>query len=472
MFNRKYISTLIILLSSVIGLYAQYKIKFQSDNYKNDTLIVGYYYGDRQLVKDSLFRSQDGSFLFEGKDTLHNGVYLLLTKPDNNIFQFLVNDEKNFSIKFNANDLQDVKSTGSVENKLFLEFIDFISTQRKVAEKLRSRISEADSVKTLDVTKEKKELETINGLVMKYQDDLIMKNPKSLTAFLIQSGKDVEIPEPLNSDNTENGKRDKYYYYRGHYFDNVNLKNKALVFNGVIFGKTNDYFNKMLPQIPDTLIKEIDIFLEKIKGNSEAEKFYLSHLLNKYGNKEYIGTDAIFVHLIDNYFKKGRAPWAEADKMESLYKYADEWRPILIGKVIPNFGTYTQDSTFVRVHSIKAPYTLVIFWAPDCGHCTKSMPFLVDWEAKYRSMGVKVISVCTYQGEKSKGCWAAIDEKKMTNFINTYDYYQEYRRLIHFSETPKLFLLDQNKKILLKDFSAEKLDEIFIEVMKSKEELK
>ncbi|MBK8388012.1 MAG: hypothetical protein IPL23_01425 [Saprospiraceae bacterium] len=46
---------------------AQYSIKFKSPNYKDSLLLVGYYYGDKQLVKDSLFRNKEGFYEMTGK---------------------------------------------------------------------------------------------------------------------------------------------------------------------------------------------------------------------------------------------------------------------------------------------------------------------------------------------------------------------------------------------------------------------
>jgi thiol-disulfide isomerase/thioredoxin len=160
--------------------------------------------------------------------------------------------------------------------------------------------------------------------------------------------------------------------------------------------------------------------------------------------------------------------------METLVKYADEWRPILIGKNFPKIITYekklnskgTIDSFPSALYNVNAPYTLAVFWAHDCGHCSKSMPYIVKWEEKYRAMGVKVFAVCTNAYDKEGGCFPALKEKNMENFINTSDYYQTYRRLVSIPQTPKLFILDKDKKILFKEFDAEKIDQIFEEVIR------
>jgi hypothetical protein len=96
------------------------------------------------------------------------------------------------------------------------------------------------------------------------------------------------------------------------------------------------------------------------------------------------------------------------------------------------------------------------------------MPYLVSWEEKYRHLGVKVFAVCANAYDKEGACWPAVKEKKMDNFINTSDHYQTYRRVISIPSTPQIFILDENKKILLKGFDVIKIEEIFEEILKSR----
>ena len=453
---------------------AQYSIKFKSPNYKDSLLLVGYYYGDKQLVKDSLFRNKEGFYEMTGKDTLRNGLYMAVLKPNNTPFQFLVQDEKNFTVTFDTSNLARPVFKGSVENDLFYDFIAYISQKRKEADPLKAKIeaAEKDSTKTVDVSKEKEALDKLDKEVKAYQQKVYEQYPKSLTTFILKGSNDIEVPKFEEETDEKAAQLKKYYYYRSHFFDNIDMKNPSLIYNNFFYNKVNDYFTKLVPQAPDSLIMETDLFMQKIKGNEDAERFFLSQWIQQYGNGKFIGTDALFVHLIDHYFKAGKTPWADPEKMEKLYRYADDWRPILIGKTIPNIALYKEDSTLIQLHQVKADYTLLVFWAPDCGHCKKAMPFIVDWEEKHRNDNIKIVSVCTFAYDKEPQCWPGVKEKKMENFINTSDKDQAYRRYISVPSTPKVFLLDKNKKILIKDFSAEKIDEVFEEVLKTENAMK
>ena len=57
----------------------------------------------------------------------------------------------------------------------------------------------------------------------------------------------------------------------------------------------------------------------------------------------------------------------------------------------------------------------------------------------------------------------------MEDFINTGDEFRRYDAIFKIKNTPKIFILDKDKKILLKDIPAEDIEKIFEEVMRVEE---
>jgi thiol-disulfide isomerase/thioredoxin len=177
-----------------------------------------------------------------------------------------------------------------------------------------------------------------------------------------------------------------------------------------------------------------------------------------------VGQDAIYVHMVDTYYRKGKAPWLKEENLKKMEENANDLRPILINKIIPDITTYKQDGSAINLHSVQAQYTVVIFWAPDCGHCKQIMPSVVKFEENNRDKGLKIFAVCTKGGDKTTTCWPAIEEKKMQNFINTADEYGRFNQQIRIKTTPKIFILDSKKKIIMKDISGEDLEKIFNDI--------
>lgn len=457
---------LLIMAYSAADLSAQsseLSVQIDIDNYTNDTLIIGYYFGEKQLVKDTLFSKKAGKFTWTRKERPEQGVYLALLKPENTFIQFILDEkESNFSISLDAKDLANIKFSKSPENKLFYDYLDYLKERRVIADTMRARVDRATAAGSKDDASQ----DVLNNLdkdVKKEQMRIIESHPKSITALIIKSNIDIEIPEFKGSEDSV--KASRYYYYKAHYFDNVNMKHPALIRTPFIHQKVDFYMNKLSNQQPDSLIRAVDIVLDLLESNTEAYRYYLAEFLNKFAQLKMVGHDAIYVHMVDKYYSQGKASWVAEENLGKMKENADEMRPILIGKVMPDFTTYLEDMKPVRLHAIQADYTAVVFWAPDCGHCKKVMPSIVDFYKKNKEKGLKLLAVCTKGGEKTPTCWPAVKEKGMEDFINTADEYQRYNQRIRIKSTPKIFLLDAKKEIIVKDIPAEELDRIFNEIL-------
>ena len=145
-----------ILFAFNLHAQADYDIKINIKNYDQDTLYVGYKFGDKQYIKDTLTAISKGEFALKGTDTIKNGMYLVVLSPKRDYFEFLVDkDDHHFSIFADANDLGNVSFKHSKTNKIFQEYADFLKGLRPKADKLRKEIQVQDSLKN---TEKKEEL--------------------------------------------------------------------------------------------------------------------------------------------------------------------------------------------------------------------------------------------------------------------------------------------------------------------------
>jgi len=456
---------LIFLVVASIS-HAQHDIQFTLKNYENDTAIVGHYYADKQLVYDTLYSKETGKFEIKGtqKDTLDSGVYFLLSKPENKHIQFFVNGiDNDFEVIWDVTSKDDGLSfKGSKDNEMFLDYVAFLATQRPEADRLNKKIALADSTGVED-EKSKSALIKIEEKVSAHQQELIKKNPQTLTARFIASSRPPDMPEFAND---SAGQYNRYYWLKEHYFDNIDLGDPINLRTPYIHNRVNYYIENITPKDPDSVSSSIDFILKKMEPAPDTYKYYLSYFLNKYAAMKIIGYDKVYVHLVDNYYSKGKADWVTEETLKKLQEQANNLRGILIGKKFPDITTYKIDSTAVRLWDVESPYTVLVFWAHDCGHCTKSMPDIVSFYDEWQSKGVTLISVCTKGGKKTQKCKEAIPSKKMDKFINTFDEYQRYRQKVYIRSTPKIFILDKDKKILIKDLPSKELKNIMPEIIK------
>lgn len=448
--------------------YAQgdYDIKVKMNNYDNDTIIAGYYFGDRQLAKDTLYRQDKNTFRLSGSDTLNAGMYMLLFPGKGDFLQFFVTEEENkFEMEVDYLDFNKTKFKNAPENKRFIKYLNFLSAKRQEAETLNSKKESA--TKESDLENILKDIEKVNQDVTTYQDEIMEKYPSSMLAYVIRSNRSTEMPEFVGTE--QDVKEQQYLFYKEHYFDNVDLKD-PINFRLPFLGKRIDYYlTKLTVQHPDSIIKEEDYILSQLQDDEDAHRFYLSKFVNQAAKSKVVGMDAIYVHLVDNYYSKGKAPWIKEETLKKLEKNANEFRPVLMGNIGEDITLYRQDSTEFKLSDVETDFTVMMFWAPDCGHCKKSMPAVVDFYQKYKDQSVTLLAICTKHGEKYKSCWDSIEEKNMQDFINLGDQFHRsrFKSKYNVRTTPKFYVLDSNRKIIIKDIGATQLETVMDEIIKN-----
>ena len=461
--NKKFAFFLIILFSSLNLLHANggYEIKVKINDFDQTEAYLGYHYGDKQYIKDTVQVNQDGNLIFKGEEPLEGGVYLVILPPDNQYFQVLINPgEQHFSIETSAKDLfNNIKINGSNDNTWFYEYTTFLGAKKPEAEKI-SKEMEAAGDNQSEKEKLQKKLEKLNVEVKAYQEKIVKDHPNSLTAAIIKSSLEIPIPDFEGEQSEVEMKR--YLYYKEHFFDNVNLADPRMLRTPILFGKINQYVEKLTVQHPDSISKSLDYILSLVEPSEETYKFYLIHFLNTYAKSKFVGMDAVYVHLGEKYYCNGKAWWTEEEQLNKICSNVAKLKPILVGKIAPDIKVQKKDGSSISLHDVKSDLTVLFFWAPDCGHCKKAMPHVVSFYDKYADKGVELFAVCTKTGSDLKDCWDAIEEKGMSKWINTVDPYlrSKYKQLYDIRTTPRIFVLDKNKKIISKGIGGEQLEEV------------
>ena len=468
--SMKHFLFLVFILCGTLS-YGQHNIEFKFKDYQNDTLVVGYYLGDKQLVHDTLMAEKPGKFVMKGDSTLNQGFYLLLTLPEHKIVQFLIDDDQEFSMETSMKSLEVTKFKGSTDNNLFSEYVAFLAEQRPKADLLRQKIdslAQDDPMRTALMS----ELDVFDQEVEAKQNEITAKYPNTMTAMLIKSNTGVDFPE-FEGDEQER-KIQTWKYYKKHYFDHIDLGNPLALRTPFLDKRVKYYMKNLTPNQPDSLIKSMDYLLEKMQPAPETFRFYLSTFLNEYIQSKIVGFDKVYVHIAEKYYAQGLAPWLDEETTTTIVENAMDIKPVLIGETAQDIQVYLPDETPIKISDIDYEYLVILFWAPDCGHCKKSMPSIVEFYDEYKDQGVKLLAICTKHKDKTASCWDPIDEKNMTGFINAADtnHRSQFKIKYNVKTTPKIFILDPDRKILMKNIGGEQLGDVMKELMRRAEEEK
>ncbi len=421
-------------------------------------IYLGYHYADKQYIVDTAQADGD-SYVFSGEEELSPGVYLLVFPPKNLYLEILIDQgDQRLNIETALSDLSaniQVKTPG--QNEAFYEYIAFLRKQRSEADKLNAQKKETqDSLLIASINKESEELD---HQVKARQESLIENYSDKMLSIVIKSGLQVEIPE-MPDVKGQALRKAQYQYYKKHYFDHLDLSDDRLIRTPFIDGKIDSYISKLTAQIPDSISASLDHVLGMMPEGSDLYKHYLIKYVNAYSASKIVGMDAVFVHLADNYYREGKATWTDEESLSKILKRSTTLKPLLLGKKAPDFEYVDKDGNAKSLYDTKSPYTVLIFWDPDCGVCKKAMPEAVKFSEANVDNGVAMVGICTKREKDVQDCWDDIENKRLHGWTVGYDPYGRYKPLYDVTSTPMIYILDEEMTIISKKIGAKQLTEV------------
>jgi|JI10StandDraft_1071094.scaffolds.fasta_scaffold145120_1 thiol-disulfide isomerase/thioredoxin len=451
---HKYLLSLLFALA--IGFHSNakdgYTIKVKFTDAKDSLVYLCHYYGKNTTVfkDDSARLSSSGEALFKSNNKIIGGIYMLLFADKSASMEIMLLNGDNFTLEVEkANIYKTAKFTGNTENIDFYKYQLFLVDYGKSYQKLEADLSNAKTKTDSTLIRDKmkaKGLELTN-----YRRSYGVKNPNAFLAKIFNAVEEPEIPTELPL--LENGKKDSSYpriYYKKHYWDKFDLKDDRLIYTPLYERKLDDYMTKLVIPVPDSVIRECDSILKVTDGHEEMFKYTLWYLTRWTETSKIMGMDEAFVYLVENYYMRDKATWIDSAQKAKYIKRAGDIAPNMIGKPAMDIRMLdTSGKKVIPLSSVKADYTILIFWSPTCGHCQKEMPkFDSLYHEVLKKYNVKIYAVeadnevekwKTYINEHNlvDGWVHVSDPQRTTNFRSFYDVYS----------TPTLYLLDENKII-------------------------
>jgi len=438
-----------------------YEIKVRINGLKDTICYLGYHFGEKQFLKDTVPVDHDGWAVFKGKDSLPGGIYLVIM-PSKTYFEIIV-DEQKFTIETDTLDfINNFKVTGSLENKLFNDHQRFIVEKSQKSQAIKNRLDtykdNKDSAKII-----REELAAVDKEVKTYRLNLMRDYPKSFIAKIFKTMSEPEIPEaPRDAKGDLIDSLFQFHYFKAHFWDNVDFSDDRILRTPIFQNKIKTYTNQLTAQMPDSIIASVDTIVEKSKANKEVFKYCVATLTNFYENSKIMGFDKIFVHLSEKYYLTDLAFWADSTLKAKIHERVEKIKPNILFTVAHDLAMPDTGFVMHTLHGIKSKYTVLVFWDPTCSHCKIEIPKLVHYYDSVKTK--KSISVFAVGIESDMDVWKKYVHDNNLDWINVSDLYNQtnFRSYYDIYSTPVIYLLDERKRIIAKRLDTEKVGE-FIE---------
>lgn len=463
-----FISALFCFFLATTSPAQGYKVTLQTPNYTDGLAYLTYYYGKNINIEDSAIVNSKGFTVFQKNEKLEPGIYSIVFPGKNKLFDFLVGKEQAINITADTTDLVNKTTiTGSSENKLFQQY------QKFVAEKGTGLQTEMEAFKIsktkADSTLHENNYNERNKELVAYRNNIIEQHPESMLAALLKSMKEptVQNTKPVTREDSLNN----YQFYKKHYWDGIDFTDARIIRTPFFVPKVERFFREVVSPAPDSIIRESDYLLLRARTSPDMYKFLLNWLTDEYINPKYMGQDAVFVHLFEKYHSKGVSSWLNEKQMTAISNRAYMLMSNLIGEQAANLEMVDTAGVSKALYNVPANYTIVVFWDPTCGHCQTEVPRLDSfYEAKWKNEGVKMYGVLSETKEKDK--WIDfINKNNLRSWINVYQTDEQkkksdnakkpsYKQLYDVTQTPTLYLLDKDKRIVAKKLTIDQMADV------------
>jgi len=412
------------------------------------TFLIGIL-GDQRFRLDSATVDQKGVSRFTNPDGYPQGHYFVYFANNKN-FQILLGEDQNFEVQLDLNDMGNtIKSNGSIDNQLLYENILFENELRpQFAEVAQILQSNAEGSQAYLDAKARQE-----ALVNQRKDRLakeFRENPTSFYTAFKRSGQNPEIRKDLPEDR-------QVAQYRKDFWNNVDFGDARLIRTPVIVNKLKRYMDELTPQHVDSLIKVQTWLIDKAEPYPDYFKFFANWVPLTYEptKTSIMDPEKILVNVINRYFTKEKAFWADSMSIYGFQQRAREMSGSLYGDKGPDVISTDQFGKQQSIYEKTTDYVIVYMYNPDCEHCQEQTPKLVNFYNQHKNNGIDVFAIAI---DTDKQKWTEYINKTGMNFTNVHDpsnrsIYGKY----YVDHTPELYVLNKDRIIIGKNLKVNQI---------------
>ena len=451
--NTRKMKKLVMLAAALIAAAAAfgqgYELTFKTKVTTDTMQYLAQHFRDKFIFVDSC-RVNNGTATFKGRRNLETGVYCLLNSEKKKILDVMIDDSRKFAVNYempfsNATTVV----TGSKANQ---SMFDYMARQDAAHKQAKDIEEEKKNAKT-DAEKDaiQKKMDKLSEEMIAFQNNYFEQTKKYKFTQLISKFDNIDVPQDLS-------REDQVVYFRRHYWDKLDLSDHSLIYTPQLFDKVNFYFFGVLYYQPiDSLTYYGDLFLHKIENDSTMMRYVMEFITPRYERStKKVGWDQMFVHLVEQYYLKGKCPWATEGELYNKRGTVDFLKSSLIGAPGPElFMADTNQSTnsadWISSHRFPQKYVMLWFWDPDCHHCQEQTAELKILYDSLTRVGNKIFEVYAVGFEADVPKWKKYVREHELPFVNVggINVNIDYQAAYNVHGAPTMILLNADRKIIM-----------------------
>ena len=173
--KKHYVLALLVSLFFFARSQQGYDIKFNFKDCPDTTVYLARYFWEQVPISDSAVNIKNGKIRFKGDYPLDKGVYILANQNRSNFYvQFLVDEDQDFTINIDNDDIVNSQKSDDKLNDQFFSYVRFMTNKNR---ELQDYMNKAKGKSKEDSTKYVNEKGSmLNEQIQKFESDFMAKN--------------------------------------------------------------------------------------------------------------------------------------------------------------------------------------------------------------------------------------------------------------------------------------------------------
>lgn len=237
-----------------------------------------------------------------------------------------------------------------------------------------------------------------------------------------------------------------------HYWDHFDFADTVYIHLPDITEQAIVNFMDLMPRVPKELaLKSMGILYQKAAPHADMT-WHFWNTMSRYWKDAHspVKNEEMFILLCRSVESVPEVQMSLKEQASFERRLAEKNR---VGQPAVDFVYTLASGKQGRLHQLNAPYTLLLFYNPDCHTCTevkKAMKQSLRLNSLVKSGQMKVLTVYP---DEDLVLWRSRLNELSEDWLNAYDKGQVLTRNVSYdlSSIPSFYLLDKDKKVLLKD---------------------
>lgn len=211
-------------------------------------------------------------------------------------------------------------------------------------------------------------------------------------------------------------------------------------------------FISLFPQTtPDIVSAAIKTMLAEAKEDPKAYAFFLTQYEKYlYDPNSPVRNDIYYEPVLEFKLDSTKLTATEKTKTETLLALLRKNMP---GSTAADFSYVLSTGQSGSLATLTSPVTVLFFYEPGCSHCEEAIEQLRNQPALNSHIANKQLTFLAVYPFGGKDIWKEYQAKIPSNWLNAFDEKEEVLKKGKYDlkATPTIFLLDEQKKVILKD---------------------